>query len=232
MLLTLPVNVIPILGQVVYVTLNGWVFTFAARFHYDVEIRYVSVLQSREEAWARRKEYTSFGSVAFGLQLIPLANLLFAWTNIVGAALWVADEIEKEELHLQRLQSSQSLMGNNHLERNNNNNDSHIVRPEPPRITPPMQQQPPPQQQYAIQQQQQHSQHGQYQHEDAPPTYTPGNHVIVAVDGVPQQSSRPFGQEQQQQFPSQNSFSQQGQSSSSSSNAFAQQGSPRIPPKN
>lgn len=31
------------------------------------------------------------------LELIPLANLLFMWTNIVGCALWVADEIEKAE---------------------------------------------------------------------------------------------------------------------------------------
>jgi hypothetical protein len=29
--------------------------------------------------------------------MIPIANLLFTWTNIIGCALWVADEIEKDE---------------------------------------------------------------------------------------------------------------------------------------
>lgn len=54
--------------------------------------------------------YSSFGSVAVGLEMIPLANLLFVWTNIVGSALWVADEIEKEEARLQQEQSSSSLI--------------------------------------------------------------------------------------------------------------------------
>jgi len=186
------------------------------RFHYDVEIRYISVLQSRKEAWARRQEYTSFGSAAFALEMIPLANLLFMWTNIVGAALWVADEIEKEESRLQSVSSSQSLMGNG------DNSASHIVRPEPPRITPQLQQQ---QQHHPSQQhnlQQQHSQHSQNKY-DAPPIYTPGSHITVPMDGVPQ--------EQQYQYPPQHqhSLGHQGQSSS---NAFALQGSPRIPPKN
>ncbi|KAG0363360.1 hypothetical protein BG005_001158 [Podila minutissima] len=90
--------------------INGWILTFGLRFHYDAEIRNISVLQSRKEAWARRSEFTKFGSVAVGLELIPLANLLFLWTNIVGAALWVADEIEKEEARLQQEQSSSSLI--------------------------------------------------------------------------------------------------------------------------
>ena len=48
--------------------------------------------------------------MAVGLEMIPLANLLFVWTNIVGSALWVADEIEKEEARLQQEQSSSSLI--------------------------------------------------------------------------------------------------------------------------
>ena len=55
--------------------------------------------------------FNRFGSAAFGLQMVPLANLLFAWTNVVGCALWVADEIERDEARLQNEQSSQSLMG-------------------------------------------------------------------------------------------------------------------------
>ncbi|KAG0089670.1 hypothetical protein BGZ92_004402 [Podila epicladia] len=97
LILTLPLNLIPILGQILYAMINGWLLTFGIRFHYDVEICNMTVSQSRKEAWRRRKEFSGFGSVAVGLEMIPLANLLFMWTNIVGAALWVADEIERDE---------------------------------------------------------------------------------------------------------------------------------------
>lgn len=32
-----------------------------------------------------------FGVVAFLLEMVPFVNLLFAFTNTVGAALWAAD---------------------------------------------------------------------------------------------------------------------------------------------
>ncbi|KAF9577914.1 hypothetical protein BGW38_006586, partial [Lunasporangiospora selenospora] len=44
--------------QVIFAIINGWVLTFGLRFHYDAEIRNISVLQSRQEAWQRRPEYT------------------------------------------------------------------------------------------------------------------------------------------------------------------------------
>ncbi|KAG0072932.1 hypothetical protein BGZ89_001607 [Linnemannia elongata] len=56
--LTLPLNLIPILGQILYATINGWILTFGIRFHYDAEIRNMPVSQSRREAWARKSEYT------------------------------------------------------------------------------------------------------------------------------------------------------------------------------
>ncbi|KAI7818239.1 hypothetical protein BC939DRAFT_401770 [Gamsiella multidivaricata] len=110
LIITLPFNIVPVLGQMAFVTINGWVLTFGLRFHYDAEIRNISVLQSRREAWQRRSEYSGFGAVAVALEMIPIANLLFVWTNIVGCALWVADEIEREELRLQQEQSTHSLM--------------------------------------------------------------------------------------------------------------------------
>jgi hypothetical protein len=33
----------------------------------------------------------SFGVAAFVLEMVPFANLIFAFTNTVGAALWAAD---------------------------------------------------------------------------------------------------------------------------------------------
>jgi len=35
--------------------------------------------------------YTAFGTVATLLELVPVASILFSFTNTVGAALWAAD---------------------------------------------------------------------------------------------------------------------------------------------
>jgi hypothetical protein len=48
----------------------------------------------------------SFGVVAVLLELVPLASILFSFTNTVGAALWAAD-IEKG--HVNELGTSPNL---------------------------------------------------------------------------------------------------------------------------
>jgi hypothetical protein len=62
-----------------------------------LEFRGWTVAESRRYAWQRKSEYASFGAVAVGLELIPIFNLFFMWTNAVGAALWVADQYEENE---------------------------------------------------------------------------------------------------------------------------------------
>lgn len=34
--------------------------------------------------------------MAFGLEIIPVFNIFFMWTNIVGAALWISEEYQNE----------------------------------------------------------------------------------------------------------------------------------------
>ncbi|KAI9263701.1 hypothetical protein BY458DRAFT_575317 [Sporodiniella umbellata] len=65
--------------------------------HYDLEFRGLNVSQSRRLAWKSRSAYCQFGAVAVALELVPLFNLLFMWTNVVGAALYVGDKYEKNE---------------------------------------------------------------------------------------------------------------------------------------
>lgn len=65
--------------------------------HYDLEFRGFSVSDSRSFAWRHKSQYCNFGTVAVALELIPIFNLLFMWTNVVGAALWVGDKYEKNE---------------------------------------------------------------------------------------------------------------------------------------
>lgn len=44
-----------------------------------------------------------FGVISFLLEMIPFANLVFAFTNTVGAALWAAD-LEKSSTTAPKLQ--------------------------------------------------------------------------------------------------------------------------------
>ncbi|KAF9118432.1 hypothetical protein BGX30_004581 [Mortierella sp. GBA39] len=95
LIVLLPLHVVPVVGTIVYCYLNGWVLSFSKRIHYDVELCKLGVNQSRKYAWKHRAEYCEFGAVAVLLEMTPVLNILFFWTNVVGAALWVADEIEE-----------------------------------------------------------------------------------------------------------------------------------------
>jgi hypothetical protein len=77
--------------------------------HYDLEFRGFSIAESRRHAWQHREEYCAFGVVAVALELVPLFNLIFMWTNIVGAALWIADEYERNERNIAKQQQQQQL---------------------------------------------------------------------------------------------------------------------------
>ncbi|RUP51324.1 hypothetical protein BC936DRAFT_148770 [Jimgerdemannia flammicorona] len=97
LIITAPLHLLPVIGTVISCYIIGWVATWGAMIHYDLEFRSFTVSQSRRYAWEHRSAYMAFGGVALALELIPLAGLIFMWTNVVGAALWVADQIEDEE---------------------------------------------------------------------------------------------------------------------------------------
>lgn len=82
--------------------------------HYDLEFRGFSIAESRRHAWQHREEYCAFGVVAVALELVPLFNLIFMWTNIVGAALWIADEYERNERNIAKQQQQQQQQLQNH----------------------------------------------------------------------------------------------------------------------
>ncbi|CAO3658614.1 unnamed protein product [Umbelopsis vinacea] len=97
LLLTLPLHLIPVFGTLLACYINGWVACWGHHIHYDLEFRGWTVSESRRYAWQRKSEYANFGAIAVALELIPIFNLLFMWTNAVGAALWVADQYEENE---------------------------------------------------------------------------------------------------------------------------------------
>ncbi|KAI8885157.1 hypothetical protein K501DRAFT_284472 [Backusella circina FSU 941] len=97
LIITAPLHLIPVLGTFVACYINGWIACWGHHIHYDLEFRGFSVGDSRAFAWRHRSAYCNFGTVAVALEIVPLFNLLFMWTNVVGAALYVGDKYIKNE---------------------------------------------------------------------------------------------------------------------------------------
>lgn len=65
--------------------------------HYLLQ-KAVSKPADREAVYqANKTQFRMFGAVVFALNMLPVANWLFLFTNTVGAALWAAD-MEKQGL--------------------------------------------------------------------------------------------------------------------------------------
>ncbi|CAO3643473.1 unnamed protein product [Mucor hiemalis] len=102
LIITAPLHLIPFVGTFVACYINGWVACWGHHLHYDLEFRGFSVSDSRSFAWRHKSQYCQFGVVAVALEIVPLFNLIFMWTNVVGAALYVGDKYEKNEREIAR----------------------------------------------------------------------------------------------------------------------------------
>ncbi|CAO3615635.1 unnamed protein product [Cunninghamella blakesleeana] len=91
LILTLPLNIIPVIGTVLACYINAFPATWSLVLHYDIELRGMTVTESRKHAWHNKLHFINFGVVSVALEMIPIINLLFMWTNIVGVALWISD---------------------------------------------------------------------------------------------------------------------------------------------
>lgn len=100
----LPLNFIPLVGTVVFVFLQG-----KTRGE-GVHSRYFQLKKwsnSQREAWLKENTapYTAFGTIATLLELVPVASILFSFTNTVGAALWASD-IEANDQSMTTMQAA------------------------------------------------------------------------------------------------------------------------------
>ena len=104
----LPLNFIPVVGTVMFVVLQGKRAGPAAHQRY-FQLKQWNSSQKQKHVEEYRGAYTgyvlqhprlistwllmklSFGVAAVLLELVPLASILFAFTNTTGAALWAAD---------------------------------------------------------------------------------------------------------------------------------------------
>jgi len=88
--LYLPLNFIPVVGTIIFIILQGKRVGPAGHARY-FQLKEWSKRQREVHIEENRGGYTSFGVAAFLLEMIPFANLIFTFTNTVGAALWAAD---------------------------------------------------------------------------------------------------------------------------------------------
>ncbi|OQS01566.1 hypothetical protein ACHHYP_00580 [Achlya hypogyna] len=102
MIVTLPLNLIPVVGTIVYVWLNGRVKAWEYHLLY-FEMHGLSYEEQKTIVDKHKVQYASFGMQCMYLELIPFFGFLFLFTNTVGAALFAADL--EEELQSQGLGS-------------------------------------------------------------------------------------------------------------------------------
>ncbi|KAJ5980175.1 hypothetical protein N7481_007473 [Penicillium waksmanii] len=89
-LILLPLNLIPVVGTLLYIALQG------KRIGPSLHARYFQLKGwngSQSDEWVKRNRgaYTGLGISAFALEMIPFASIAFSFTNTVGAALYAAD---------------------------------------------------------------------------------------------------------------------------------------------
>ncbi|WRT64949.1 uncharacterized protein IL334_001890 [Kwoniella shivajii] len=88
--LTLPLNLIPVVGTVFFLGFNG--FKSGPGYHARYfQLKGYDKAKKQELIKKRRGAYTAFGTTAMVLNLIPALSILFTFTTSVGAALWASD---------------------------------------------------------------------------------------------------------------------------------------------
>jgi len=94
---SLPLNLIPVVGTFLFCILNGTLMAWGMQLNYFKQKQ----LPPNACTFILRKrwpEYMSFGSVCLLLDLIPVVNIVLIYTNIIASALWIVD-IERAETY-------------------------------------------------------------------------------------------------------------------------------------
>ncbi|EME87116.1 uncharacterized protein MYCFIDRAFT_86491 [Pseudocercospora fijiensis CIRAD86] len=95
-LMYLPLNFIPVVGTAIFIILRGKAYGPQAHARY-FQLKGMSGPQRERFVEQRRGAFTGFGIPATLLETIPIAGILFAFTNTCGAALMAADLEQKGE---------------------------------------------------------------------------------------------------------------------------------------
>lgn len=115
-LLYLPLNFIPVVGTLIFIILQGKNMGPAAHKRY-FDLKRFNSRQRADFVEEKRGAYTSFGVVTSVLELIPVASILFTFTNTVGAALWAADMEQKGTTAPSLKKQSEESVGPSHTKK-------------------------------------------------------------------------------------------------------------------
>ncbi|KAI0868877.1 hypothetical protein GGS24DRAFT_480751 [Hypoxylon argillaceum] len=94
----LPLNFIPVVGTILFIVLQGRTRGKLVHGRY-FQLKGWSSSQQRDWLQQHNGPYTTFGTIATLLEMVPVVSTFFAFTNTVGAALWAAD-IEQKNTNL------------------------------------------------------------------------------------------------------------------------------------
>lgn len=91
----LPLNFIPVVGTMVFFVLNA---RNVGPAHHARYFQLKGFSETERKDWVKRNQggYVGFGLACVLLNLVPIVNIVFAFTHTVGAALW-AVKLEKIE---------------------------------------------------------------------------------------------------------------------------------------
>ncbi|KAG2773409.1 hypothetical protein PC129_g11263 [Phytophthora cactorum] len=102
LIVTLPLNLIPIIGSIIYAWLNGTILAWEYHLLY-FEFKNFTYAQQKAFIKEHKVQYSSFGMQALLMEMIPGFGSIFVFTNTVGAAL-LAAHLEEEERERTALQ--------------------------------------------------------------------------------------------------------------------------------
>ncbi|EWC47332.1 hypothetical protein DRE_00300 [Drechslerella stenobrocha 248] len=115
----MPVSFIPIVGPFIFLAIQGNRAGPIAHYWY---FRLKKMDKKQQKAFVKNYHwsYLNFGTVALGLQFIPVLSILIAFTNAIGAALWAIRLEYREKKHRQ-------FVAANHPHRPEETHYSHVV---------------------------------------------------------------------------------------------------------
>ncbi|KAI1392210.1 uncharacterized protein F4822DRAFT_436171 [Hypoxylon trugodes] len=90
----LPLNFIPVVGTIIFILLQGRARGSSVHGRY-FQLKGWSSSEQRDWLARHTAPYTTFGTIATLLEMVPILSMFFAFTNTVGAALWAADIEER-----------------------------------------------------------------------------------------------------------------------------------------
>eukprot|EP00026_Physarum_polycephalum_P014667 Phypoly_transcript_15210.p1 GENE.Phypoly_transcript_15210~~Phypoly_transcript_15210.p1 ORF type:complete len:279 (+),score=47.24 Phypoly_transcript_15210:48-884(+) len=96
-LITIPLNVVPVVGNFGYCAVNGFMHGWALHMRY-FEMKGFTFREQFAHVKARFYEYSLFGGMAIFCASVPLVGFFMSFSNVVGATLWALD-LELQEEH-------------------------------------------------------------------------------------------------------------------------------------